>query len=79
MKNVTFYLIKSHTVNDSSTLIEELVCDLTAREWRKGKFILISCQDNDQAYRLDKKLWKYNPDAFIPHNLSGEGPVCGRL
>ncbi|XNM63724.1 DNA polymerase III subunit chi [Escherichia coli] len=42
-----------------------------------GKRVLIACEDEQQAIRLDEALWTRPPESFVPHNLAGEGPRGG--
>lgn len=77
MKNATFYLLDQHATSDGLTTVERLACDLAAGKWREGKRVLIACEDDAQALRLDEALWARDPDAFVPHNLAGEGPRYG--
>lgn len=37
-----------------------------------GKKVLITCETEEQALKLDEALWQRDPDEFVPHNLSGE-------
>ncbi|WMQ73072.1 MAG: DNA polymerase III subunit chi [Sodalis sp.] len=39
--------------------------------------MLIACEDDTQAFRLDEALWARDPGVFVPHNLAGEGPRYG--
>ncbi len=34
--------------------------------------MLISCQNEEQAFLIDELLWQRDPQQFVPHNLSGE-------
>lgn len=77
MKNATFYLLDQHTISDGLTAVEQLACNLAARKWREGQRVLIACEGDAQAIRLDEALWAYNPDSFVPHNLAGEGSRYG--
>lgn len=77
MKHVTFYLLDHADLIDGLSAQEALACDLAGRLWRDGKRILIACEDEAQACRLDEALWQRDPDAFVPHNLAGEGPRGG--
>ncbi|MBS0971446.1 DNA polymerase III subunit chi [Chimaeribacter arupi] len=77
MKNATFYLLESDTDANGMIAHEALACDLAAARWRAGKRVLIACEDQQQAQRLDDALWQREPDAFVPHNLAGEGPRYG--
>lgn len=77
MKNATFYLLDNDTVADGLSAVEQLACELAAEHWRNGKRILIACEDEQQAIRLDEAMWQRDPHSFIPHNLAGEGPRGG--
>ena len=71
MKQVTFYLLSQPQVGEL-TAQEALACDLAARAWRAGKRVIISCETEQQALRIDDALWARDADEFVPHNLSGE-------
>lgn len=77
MKNATFYLMDNDTAADGLSAQELLVCELAAVRWREGKRILIACEDEQQAIRLDEALWQRDAHSFVPHNLAGEGPRAG--
>lgn len=77
MKNATFYLLEHDTVHQALSAVEQLVCDLAADRWRTGKRVLIACEDEAQAVRLDEALWQRDASRFVPHNLAGEGPRGG--
>lgn len=57
MKNATFYLLDNDTQQDGLSAVEQLVCDVAAERWRSGKRVLIACEDEQQAIRLDEALW----------------------
>ncbi|MGK2959774.1 MAG: DNA polymerase III subunit chi [Candidatus Malihini olakiniferum] len=77
MKNATFYLLE-HSDNVSGlSACEALACELAAERWRSGQCMLIACEDEQQALRLDDALWQRDASAFVPHNLAGEGPRQG--
>lgn len=71
VKQVQFYLLSQETEGELSAQ-EALACDLAAKAWRLGKCVIISCENEEQALRLDDVLWARDPDQFVPHNLSGE-------
>ncbi|MFP3019142.1 MAG: DNA polymerase III subunit chi [Arsenophonus sp.] len=77
MKKVTFYIIEQLSSEEELENYEWLACQLAAKNWRLGKRILLSCEDQIQAEKLDKVLWQKEPYQFIPHNLAGKGPWCG--
>ncbi|WP_312983942.1 DNA polymerase III subunit chi [Atlantibacter sp.] len=77
MKSATFYLLDNDTHQDGLSAVEQLVCEIAAERWRAGKRVLIACENEAQAIRLDEALWARDPDSFVPHNLAGEGPRAG--
>ncbi|MGM3189026.1 MULTISPECIES: DNA polymerase III subunit chi [Musicola] len=77
MKNAIFYLLDHDTPSGELNACEALSCDLAAAAWRAGKRVLIACEDEQQALRLDEALWQREPHTFVPHNLAGEGPRQG--
>lgn len=77
MKNATFYLLDNDTPAGPLSAVEALVCELAAERWREGKRVLVACENEQQAIRLDEALWQREPHHFVPHNLAGEGPRFG--
>lgn len=77
MKNATFYLLETDTPVADLSALEALACELAETRWREGKRVLIACEDEAQAIRLDEALWQRPASAFVPHNLAGEGPKYG--
>lgn len=52
-------------------------CRLIAQNWREYRSLRVWCRDQNQAEKLDQALWQLPTDAFVPHNLVGEGPAQG--
>ena len=77
MRNATFYLLDNDTQHDGLSAVEQLVCEIAAERWRAGKRVLIACENEKQALRLDEALWARPAESFVPHNLAGEGPRGG--
>lgn len=72
LKQAQFYLINHSQPQGELSAEEALACELAAKAWRGGKRVLIACEDEAQALRLDEALWQREPEQFVPHNLSGE-------
>jgi DNA polymerase-3 subunit chi len=47
-------------------------CRLTERARADGQRVLIHCADMDTARQLDRLLWTFRDDSFLPHGLVGE-------
>lgn len=77
MKNVTFYLLDNDTHAEGLSTVEQLVFELATDGFRASKRVLVACENEQQAIRLDEALWQRDAQAFVPHNLAGEGPRYG--
>lgn len=77
MKQATFYLLENDQPIGMLSAHEALACAVAAQHWRAGKRVLIACESQEQAERLDEALWQRDPHQFVPHNLAGEGPNFG--
>lgn len=55
----------------------ELFCQVIAERWRELGSVRVWCRDQQHAEALDEALWQQPADAFVPHNLVGEGPSQG--
>ncbi|OTQ78506.1 DNA polymerase III subunit chi [Gilliamella apis] len=75
MKKVIFYLLEnSAPANDAGVLFQEkLACEKIVEAWHSKQRVLVACQDQAQAERIDEYLWQLDSDDFVPHNLAGEG------
>ncbi|RKS87518.1 DNA polymerase III chi subunit [Orbus hercynius] len=79
MKKVIFYLIEDDKALTDSRLLphEKLACEKITACWQQGQRVLVACQDQQQAERIDEYLWQQQTDDFVPHNLVGEGMKGG--
>nr|CDS56274.1 DNA polymerase III, chi subunit [Serratia symbiotica] len=77
MKQATFYLLEHDRPTGTLSAHEAVACAVAAERWRSGKRLLIACESQEQAQRLDEALWQREPHTFVPHNLAGEGPNSG--
>lgn len=77
MKQATFFLLDAPDASGELSSHEALACQVAAERYRMGKRVLLACEDQQQAERLDEALWKRDPIHFVPHNLAGEGPRFG--
>ncbi|MEB2314607.1 MAG: DNA polymerase III subunit chi [Xanthomonadaceae bacterium] len=68
MPRADFYLIGKPRFESDPLL---LVCELAKRCFRADKSTLILVRDQDQADLLDGRLWDFEEDAFIPHQIAG--------
>ena len=68
MPRADFYLIAKPRFLDDPLL---LVCELAKRCFGTGKGTLILARDMAQAELIDGRLWEFEEDAFIPHQIAG--------
>jgi DNA polymerase-3 subunit chi len=69
MARADFYLIDKPRFRDDPLL---LVCELVKKAYAAEQPTLILARTQEQADALDEKLWEFDDDAFIPHQLAGD-------
>jgi DNA polymerase-3 subunit chi len=67
MTRVDFYSLESDSRGDRFLL----TCRLVARIRASALRILIHCPDQEQAVHLDRLLWTFRQESFLPHGLVG--------
>ena len=77
MPAATFYLLAEAEApadpnNDAERMLA-YACDVAARCYRNRQRVRVHCQNQQQAEAFDELLWQRPVDAFVPHNLMGEG------
>lgn len=55
----------------------QFFCRQITERWREFRSVRVFCASQQQAEQLDEALWQQPADAFVPHNLCGEGPPQG--
>jgi DNA polymerase-3 subunit chi len=78
MTQALFYLMPD--TNSQTPALAQLylaACRLAEQAYRQQQTVYIHCQDKQQAYAIDELLWQFEPRAFVPHNLKGEGLATG--
>jgi DNA polymerase III subunit chi len=69
MARADFYLIDKPRFRDDPL---RLVCELVKKAYLAEQPTLILARSAEQADALDEKLWEFDDDAFIPHQLAGD-------
>lgn len=67
---VDFYLLN----NPQPEAVGLVACRLLEKAYQRGHRVFVYCETQQNAEHLDELLWTYKDNAFIPHNLQGEGP-----
>ena len=73
MTQVIFYKLEAESVSEQWLL----ACRLAAQYFRAKRRCLVLFSDQKSAEEFDELLWQQPMDAFVPHNLTGEGPTNG--
>ncbi len=68
MPRADFYLIQSPKFAADPLRV---VCVLARRLFEADEAALILAADAAQAEALDRRLWDFQPDAFVPHQIVG--------
>ena len=69
MARADFYLIDKPRFRDDPLL---LVCELVKKAYAAEQPTLILARSPEQADALDEKLWEFDNEAFIPHQIAGD-------
>jgi DNA polymerase-3 subunit chi len=78
MPRADFYLIDKPRFREDPLL---LVCELAKRAFASEQPTLILARSPTQAEALDEKLWEFDDNAFIPHQIAGDDDdaICAVL
>lgn len=68
MPRIDFYSLEPDSRGDRFLL----ACRLVERIRDSAMRVLIYCPDREQARHLDRLLWTYREESFLPHGLVGE-------
>ena len=63
MERVDFYLV-AQNLN-----LHQFACRLVNKAFNSGLTVRIELDTAEQAQQLDKLLWEFQPDCFIPHDM----------
>lgn len=67
MTRIDFYSLEPDSSGDRFLL----ACRLLERIRTSGLRAVVLCPDRDQARHLDRLLWTFRDDSFLPHGLIG--------
>jgi len=68
MTRIDFYVLADGATGDRLTL----ACRIAERAYADGRRVLIHCPDASLARQIDRLLWTWREDSFMPHGLVGE-------
>lgn len=68
MTQVDFYVLKPQTPGDRYSL----ACRIAEKAWQQGRRVLIQTDSDQAAQHLDRLLWTYRDQSFVPHGRLGK-------
>ena len=69
MPRATFYRIEQGRYRDDPLMV---VCVLARKAYETRQPLLILARDDAQAEEIDTKLWEFDENAYIPHQIAGD-------
>ena len=69
MSQVDFYIVS----RPGTDAILSTACRLADKAFRLRKRVFINTASRDQAAELDRLLWTFRDDSFVPHCVAGTG------
>lgn len=60
---IDFYIVDSELEQATETV----ACRLIEKAWSRGHRVLVRSRDSAQQARLDRLLWTFRQDSFLPH------------
>ncbi len=66
MTRVDFYILKENASGNRYTL----ACRIAEKAWRQGHRVLLHTTNSDETRHLDRLLWTFREQSFVPH-----GPI----
>ena len=67
---VDFYILSEMDADKA----EQFACQLTNLLYQRQKQTYLLCNSDEQATRIDEKLWTLEPTSFIPHARDHQKP-----
>jgi DNA polymerase-3 subunit chi len=68
MTQVDFYVLESPARGDRF----KLCCRLAETAWGQGRRILVHCASAEEAQQVDRLLWVFHDQSFVPHGRLGQ-------
>jgi len=65
MTKVSFYILGTTDPLDR----QQFACRLAEKAYQQGHQVFIHTEDQNQSEAMDKALWAFRPDSFVPHQI----------
>lgn len=69
MTKVSFYILATTDPLDR----QQFACRLAEKAYLQGHHVFIHTEDQNQSEAMDKALWGFRPDSFVPHQILATG------
>ncbi|MCK8516103.1 DNA polymerase III subunit chi [Methylonatrum kenyense] len=66
---IDFYIVDSQ----AEQAAEAVACSLIDKAWSRGHRVLVRSRDDAQQARLDRLLWTFRQESFLPHATATSG------
>lgn len=67
MTRVDFYILEAQAGTDPFGI----ACRLAEKAWQNGRRVLVQVNNASEAQHLDRLLWTYRDQSFVPHGQLG--------
>ena len=68
MTRVDFYILKENATGNRYTL----ACRIVEKACQQGHRVLVHTGNAEEAHHMDRLLWTFRQQSFIPHGLLGK-------
>jgi DNA polymerase-3 subunit chi len=65
MTKVRFYILAT----TDPLVRQQFACRLAEKAYLQGHQVFIHTEDQNQSEAMDKALWAFRPDSFVPHQI----------
>jgi DNA polymerase-3 subunit chi len=71
MTRISFYVLKGQQEEERQVF----ACRLAEKAYKQGNHIYIHTRDAEHSEQINKALWAFRAESFVPHQLNSEDNV----
>ena len=75
MAKVDFYILSSGDPDESL----RVACRVAEKAWRQGNRVRIESDSMDSLRRLDRLMWSFKQESFLPHEMEADTQALERF
>lgn len=68
MTRIDFYVL----ADGDTDAVELTACRLTEKAYGLGHRVYLQCENQERAHSMDRLLWSFRDNSFVPHQLCGQ-------